>query len=65
MMTKNEILELIKTSTSEHKLLDDKIKILSQQQMVDLMEINRLKKDKLAIKDKINKLNAELPNGIA
>jgi len=45
---------------SEHRDLDDVIKRLSQEPYVDQLQMRRLKKRKLILKDRIEKLNSML-----
>lgn len=49
-----QILELLKT---EHRLLDEEIEALLASGSVDQLEIARLKKRKLMLKDEIAQLN--------
>lgn len=53
---KQKLLEL----QSEHRDLDDVIKRLSQESYVDQLQLRRLKKRKLILKDRIEKLNSLL-----
>lgn len=52
-----QILELLKT---EHRLLDEEIEGLLASGSVDQLEIARLKKRKLMLKDEIAQLNDKL-----
>jgi hypothetical protein len=45
---------------SEHRDLDDVITRLSEQAPVDQLQLRRLKKRKLLLKDRISKLESEL-----
>jgi hypothetical protein len=45
---------------SEHRDLDDVIARLSEQAPVDQLQLRRLKKRKLLLKDRISKLESEL-----
>ncbi len=57
---KSEWLEQLRT---EHRDLDDVIRVLMQQPYPDLMQIQRLKKRKLRLKDMIARLESDLiPN---
>lgn len=49
-----QLLELLK---AEHRCLDEQILLLGQQGTVDQLEIARLKKRKLLLKDEIHQLN--------
>jgi hypothetical protein len=50
-------LELLKT---EHRDLDDVILRVSEKASVNQLQVNRLKKRKLVLKDQINKLESQL-----
>ena len=52
-----QILELLK---AEHRLLDDEIDVLLAAGSVDQLEIARLKKRKLMLKDEIAQLNDKI-----
>ena len=52
-----QILELLKT---EHRLLDEEIEALLAAGSVDQLEIARLKKRKLMLKDEIEQLNDKI-----
>lgn len=49
-----QLLELLK---AEHRRLDEQILALSEQGTIDQLEIARLKKRKLLLKDEIHQLN--------
>lgn len=55
-----QLKEKLETLKSEHKDLDDVIERVQQQQPVDFLQIQRLKKRKLGLKDMINKLESDL-----
>jgi hypothetical protein len=51
---------------AEHRDLDDAIQALSQRSVPDMIQIQRLKKKKLSLRDEINKIeNKLLPDIIA
>ena len=58
--TQEEIVRRLLELRVEHRDLDDAIKALSQADYVDQIQLKRLKKKKLAIKDTIQKLESEL-----
>jgi hypothetical protein len=53
----NEALSLLK---AEHRDLDDAIMALSQRATPDLLQLQRLKKKKLQLKDQITQIEARL-----
>lgn len=59
-METDEIKRLISELTLEHKDLDDAINLLSEQAFIDELQIRRLKKRKLKLKDEILKLESKL-----
>lgn len=51
---------------AEHRRLDDEIRLLSQQGVADQLELARLKRRKLRLKDQIQLIaNANIPDIIA
>ena len=59
-METDEIKRLISELTLEHKDLDDAINLLSEQAFIDELQIRRLKKRKLKLKDEILMLESKL-----
>jgi hypothetical protein len=60
MADQTDILEKLALLKGEHRDLDDAILALSQRPVPDLVQVQRLKKRKLQIKDQILKLESEL-----
>lgn len=60
MPDQDDILEELATLKREHRDLDDAIMALSQRAVPDLLQVQRLKKRKLQIKDQIAKLESQL-----
>lgn len=58
--SQEEIVRVILELRVEHRDLDDAIEALSKADYVDQIQLKRLKKKKLAIKDTIQKLESEL-----
>ncbi len=62
----SDLSEKLATLESEHRALDADIDRLTHTPPVDLLQIQRLKKKKLALKDQIQKLKSDiLPDIIA
>lgn len=59
-MTNDEIKERIIILSLEHKDLDDAILLLEQQPYVDELQIQRMKKRKLYLKDQVSILESKL-----
>jgi hypothetical protein len=55
-----QLQEKLEQLRSEHRDLDDIIERLQSEQPVDLVQIQRLKKRKLVLKDMIQKIESEL-----
>ena len=60
MLQEFEIRQQLDTLYQEHRSLDEKITFLVNSRAIDQMHINRLKRQKLKIKDWIQKLENEL-----
>ncbi len=60
MLDNKDLLKNLKLLEEEHRDLDEVIYELQQNKTVNLMQIIRLKKKKLYLKDKIKKLKYEL-----
>jgi hypothetical protein len=56
----NELRELLNRLQSEHRHLDDQIVTLEQAQGIDQLQIKRLKKRKLALRDQITAVEDQL-----
>ena len=66
MMDSSKLIEKLKSYEEEHSDLDEVIIQLQEKHTVDFLQIKRLKKRKLVLKDKITKINNELePDSIA
>ena len=66
MIDHNKLLERLKEFEQEHSDLDQILIQLQEKQTVDFLQIQRLKKRKLVLKDKISQVKNELePNSIA
>ena len=65
-MTSKDAAEELESLRAEHRVLDDRIGNVTADRVFDHIEIQRLKKRKLAIKDQIARLeSALLPDIIA
>lgn len=60
MDDEEELREKLAVLKREHKDLDDIINKLSNTQPVDFLQLQRLKKRKLMLKDMINKIQSDL-----
>lgn len=66
MSTQDKLRERLELLKAEHRDLDDAIVALSQRVVPDMVQLARLKKKKLMLKDDIIRLESELlPNIIA
>lgn len=66
MDREEELIERLEGLKAEHRDLDDAITALSQRTVPDMIQIQRLKKRKLQLKDEILQLESRiLPNIIA
>ena len=66
MNNNNKLLEKLKEYEQEHSDLDQILIQLQEKHTVDFLQIQRLKKRKLVLKDKINHIQNELePDSIA
>ena len=62
----NKLIEILKNFEQEHRDLDEILMRLQEKNTVDFLQIQRLKKRKLVLKDKIADLKNELePDSIA
>lgn len=59
-MNKNEIKTRINTLSLEHKDLDDALNLMHEKPFIDELQIKRLKKRKLKIKDEMKLLESKL-----
>ena len=65
-MSESLLIDQLKELQQEHRDLDQILIQLQEKQTVDLLQIQRLKKRKLALKDKITQIKNELePDSIA
>ena len=60
MNEKKKLIEILKNSEEEHSNLDQVIYDMNNNETIDLMQIKRLKKRKLILKDKINYLKNKI-----
>ena len=60
MKKKGELLKTLKQYEEEHRDLDEIIYQMHKNKTVNLMQVKRLKKRKLALKDKIEKIKDEI-----
>jgi len=60
MNEKNELLNQLHRLEQEHRDLDEVLIQLQEKQTIDLLQIQRLKKRKLILKDKINFLRNKM-----
>ena len=60
MNEKNELLDKLHRLQEEHRDLDQILIQLQEKKTIDLLQIQRLKKRKLILKDKINYLRNKL-----
>jgi len=66
MIDHNKLIKKLKEYEQEHSDLDQILIRLQEKHTVDFLQIQRLKKRKLVIKDKISQIKNELePNSIA
>ncbi len=66
MIDNNKLIEKLREYEQEHSDLDQILIQLQEKHTVDFLQIQRLKKRKLALKDKITKIKNELePDSIA
>ena len=66
MSNKNKLIETLKEYEQEHSDLDQVLIQLQEKHTVDFLQIQRLKKRKLVLKDRITYLKNELePDSIA
>lgn len=59
-MDKNEIKHRINELSFEHKDLDDAINLMRERPFIDELQIQRMKKRKLKLKDEITLLESKL-----
>ncbi|MER2520619.1 MAG: DUF465 domain-containing protein [Bdellovibrionales bacterium] len=60
MSQQDELKERLEGMKAEHRDLDDAILALSQRAVPDMIQIQRLKKRKLSLRDEISKLENNL-----
>jgi hypothetical protein len=60
LLDHQQLLEQLAHLKAEHRDLDDAISALTQRTVPDLLQVQRLKKRKLALKDQIAKLESDL-----
>ena len=66
MIDHNKLIEKLKELEQEHSDLDQILIQLQEKQTVDFLQIQRLKKRKLVLKDRITQIQNELePDSIA
>jgi|TARA_B110000116_G_scaffold266441_1_gene277189 hypothetical protein len=59
-MTKNQLIDQLKILEEEHRDLDEVLIQIQEKQTVNFLQIHRLKKRKLVLKDKINYLKNKI-----
>jgi hypothetical protein len=60
MVTKEELAEQLEGLRAEHRVLDGEIARVAEAGLFDDIEMHRLKKRKLAIKDQLSQLESDL-----
>lgn len=60
MKKKGELLNTLKQYEEEHRDLDEIIYQMHKNKTINLMQVKRLKKRKLSLKDKIEKIKDEI-----
>ena len=60
MIEKNELLNKLHRLEQEHRDLDEVLIQLQEKKTIDLLQIQRIKKRKLMLKDKINYIRNKL-----
>tara|TARA_B100001057_G_scaffold315534_1_gene315647 strand:+ start:2630 stop:2830 length:201 start_codon:yes stop_codon:yes gene_type:complete len=60
MNDSNKLIEVLKNFEQEHRDLDEILFRLQEKKTVDFLQIQRLKKRKLILKDKINDIKNKL-----
>ena len=60
MSNQEKLIERLELLKSEHRDLDDAILALAQRSVPDMVQLARLKKRKLILKDDITRLESEL-----
>ncbi len=60
MEDEDELREKLAELKQEHRDLDEVIAVLMSKQPIDFLQLNRLKKRKLALKDAIQKVESSL-----
>ena len=59
-MDKDKIRQLIHELTLEHGDIDDSIKLMAEVSFIDQLQLKRMKKRKLFLKDEITRLKSKL-----
>jgi len=59
-LSDDELLDLLKRLKVEHRAVDNEIKALNETGVMDMLKIRRMKKIKLAMKDKISFIENQL-----
>lgn len=60
MLTQEKLRTRLEALRSEHRDLDDAIMALSQRPVPDMLQLQRLKRKKLMLKDELTKLESQL-----
>lgn len=60
MSNQEKLREYLAQLKSEHRDIDDAIHALSQRMMPDMLQLQRLKKRKLALRDEISSIESQL-----
>jgi hypothetical protein len=65
-MNDDDPVQLLVTLRDEHRILDERIRLLSSEPIGDQLELARLKRQKLMLKDEIQRLmDSSVPDIIA
>lgn len=60
MLDDDDLRDQLEVLKREHRQIDEQIEALSRVQPVDFLHITKLKKDKLRLKDQIQKIESSL-----
>lgn len=60
MIDEDELRDKLEELKQEHRAVDEQIEALSRSQPVDFLHITKLKKEKLRLKDSINRIESSL-----
>lgn len=60
MSNQEKLLDKLAALKAEHRDIDDAIQALSQRMHPDMLQLQRLKRKKLSLKDEIDKIESQL-----